>query len=80
MNPISNLISDDFMSRFKLFHSQTLFEPNWNALLIDRCALCGNRLKFPRARRVAICNGKKHKPFVITVSRLNEIKNQYEKL
>lgn len=73
---ISQLIGEDYLKRFKVYFRETLFEPNWSALLNDRCPICGNKLKFPKAKVMAYCNGKKHtKNFVIMLQRLNKIKS-----
>ncbi len=69
---------DDFMKRFTLYHADTLFPPNWDALKDNRCILCGNRLKFPKAKVMAYCASKKHKRFVITLSRLERIQELYK--
>ncbi len=71
---IKDLIGEDFLKRFKLVFRETLFEPNWEALKVNRCPICGNKLKFPKAKIMAYCNGRKHqKSFVIMLKRLEKI-------
>lgn len=81
MNDLKNIISklgDEYMSRFRVFHAQTLFEPSWVNLKQNRCPLCGCKLKQPRGRIVAICKSVKHgKPFIIAVEKLNTINSKH---
>lgn len=65
---------DGYMSRFKVYNPDTLFEPDWSLLIHTRCPLCGNRLKTLRNKKFSICSGKKHgKSFIISAKRLAEI-------
>lgn len=74
MNPISNLF-DSYLKDIKVTWRETLFEPNWDALKVDRCPICGNKLKYLRDKNLAICHGKKHKKsFIISKDRLQRIK------
>lgn len=69
-------IKQDYLDKFKVFHEQTLFPPNWDALKENRCPLCSCLLKFPYNRSVAICRSKKHKKsFIIKLNILDKIKN-----
>lgn len=79
---IQEILGESFLSKFKIVWRETLFEPAWDALKIDRCPICGNKLKRPRVRKIAYCNGKKHaKPFFINLDRLEKIKSiDYEKV
>lgn len=75
---IDSILGSDYLSKFRVFHPQTLFEPDWNMLLKDRCPICFNKLKVSRNRPIAYCNGVKHKKnFVISKDRLEEIKLKF---
>lgn len=74
---ISEFLGKQFLEKFKIVWRETLFEPAWEVLKVDRCPICGNKLKFPKAKKIAYCNGKRHKKsFVINVNRLNELKTR----
>lgn len=67
-----------YLERMRVFNSQTLFPPNWPALLLFKCPLCGNKLKLSR-RGVYLCNGKKHgEQFIITKKRMEAILKQHD--
>ena len=56
----------DYLARFRIFYPTLLFEPAWKMLKEYRCPICGNLLKYPLGRKIAICRGKRHKkPFII---------------
>ena len=76
---IKSILGDVYLERFKVFHPDTLFDPNWPALLQERCPLCGNKLKYPRiSPKIAYCDGVKHgKRYVIKKDRLNAITAKY---
>lgn len=62
---------EGYLTRFKVIHGQTLFEPQWENLNAKRCVLCGNKLKFPLKGVNAICTSKKHRyPFIINKNKL----------
>lgn len=79
---IQEILGENYLSKFRFFNPETLFEPYWDNLKIDKCPLCGNKLKYPRVRKIAYCRGKKHgKPFFINLDRLQKIKSiDYEKV
>jgi len=61
-----NINIDEYMKRFRIFYPQTLFEPNWKALNINCCPLCGNKLKLTLNKKIIYCKGVKHrKPFIM---------------
>lgn len=72
INSISDYLND-YLKRFKIVNPDTLFPPNWEVLKENRCPLCFNRLKFPKGKNVAICNGVKHKTFVIHLETLKRL-------
>ena len=76
---IKELLGDKYMERFKVYSRETLFEPYWDGLLKKMCPLCGNKLKETRNKRIAYCNGSKHRlsPFFIDKKRLNQIELTY---
>lgn len=74
MKTLQELLGQSYLSKFKVYRDVTLFEPYWDNLLVNRCPLCGNRLKFPLKKKIALCNGKKHKTFLINLDRLEKIK------
>jgi len=74
---IQGFLGEDYLKKFRVFHPDTLFPPDFSLLLQDRGPLCTNKLKYPRVRKIAYCRGKKHgKPFFISLTRLDEIKRQ----
>lgn len=78
---IKQILGDTYMSRFKVFNMDTLFEPEWSNLQINRCPLCGNKLKFLRNGKLALCSGRLHKKsFCISIKRLSLIKEKYGKI
>lgn len=75
MIDIKEILGDEYMKKFRVFHPQTLFEPFWENLREKRCPLCGNKLKFPLKLKIAMCASKKHgKPFVITLKIFDKLK------
>lgn len=71
---IKELLGKEYLDKFKIIYSSILFEPNWEALKLNRCPLCGNKLKFPRNKEIGFCRSVKHKKsFVISNKRLKEI-------
>lgn len=73
---ISNILGEEYLKKFKIYNSELLFEPFWDNLKINRCPICGNKLKFARSKPIVYCNGKKHaKTFIIQLDRLNKIKD-----
>ena len=75
MNPLSSLLNHD-LSRFKLYHEQTLFPIDKETIIRakqeKRCIYCGLKIKFPRTGKIAYCNSPKHpKRFVIKLETLN---------
>ena len=74
MNDIKSILGQDYLSRFRVFHSITLFEPSWEAIKEKRCPLCGNKLKLPKNERMYYCRGVKHKkPFIISPQKVHQI-------
>lgn len=68
------VIPQNYLDRFKVFYPQTLFPPNWEALVEGRCPYCGNKLKHSSQRLISFCRGVKHaKSFVITDKVYNKI-------
>lgn len=75
---INEIFGEEYLDKFRVLFRETLFEPAWEALKVNRCPLCGNKLKFPQSKKIAYCSGRKHKKsFVINLERLQEIKNIY---
>lgn len=73
MKTISNLIPENYLKRFRVFPDQTLFQLDWSVLDKKCCPLCFCKLKFPRNKKFAMCNSKKHKKsFIISLIKLNE--------
>lgn len=61
-----NIDIEKYMKRFRIFYPQTLFEPNWKALNVQCCPLCGNKLKLTQNHKIFYCHGRKHlRPFVM---------------
>lgn len=78
MKSTQELIKEDFLKRFQVYFPQTLFAPDFDMLLVDRCILCRNKLKFGKKRPIAFCRSKKHsKPFFINIPRLHQIQLAY---
>lgn len=72
---IKDILGSEYMSRFKVFHPQTLFEPTWENLKENRCPLCSNKLKFPLKGGMVMCRSNKHgKPFIIKKETLNKLR------
>lgn len=68
---------DEYMKRFRVFNPETLFEPEWNLLKLNRCPLCGNLMKFTFDGKSAYCSGKKHrKRFFLSMESLEKIKER----
>lgn len=68
---INDFINEDFLKNFKVYYPQSLFEPDWEMLAYWRCPICRNRLKFPKGKSIAYCNGKKHmRTFIINKDKL----------
>jgi hypothetical protein len=77
---IAKILGADFLEKFRYIPRETLFPPNWDALLEKRCPLCGNKLRTPirRNQSIMFCNGKAHKkPFIINKARLDSIYVSY---
>ena len=78
---ILQILGEKYLSRFTVYHPETLFPPHWPALLDSRCPLCGNKLKWPirmKHNRTFICSGVSHgKTFVIKGERLDQIKAKF---
>lgn len=75
---ISQLLGEEYLKKFKVYHQATLFEPNWKALIINHCPLCGNKIKKMKTRPLYFCNSIKHpKPFLIKQERLFNLKRKY---
>lgn len=75
MIEIKQLLGEEYLKRFRVFHPQTLFEPRWDSLKHKRCPLCFNLLKFPLRGGVAICSSNKHaKQFIIKLSTLSKLR------
>lgn len=71
---IKQILGEDYLKKFRIFHPTTLFEPSWEALKEKRCPLCFNKLKIPRDNKIAYCRSSKHKKsFVIDLTKLNRI-------
>lgn len=51
----------------------TLFEPNFDALKEMRCIHCGNKLRVLRCGKSAFCPSKKHRSFIIGMSKLKQL-------
>jgi hypothetical protein len=77
---ISELLGEEYLERFKVYHQATLFEPFWDALLLDRCPLCGSKLKKMKTKPLYYCKSIKHKrSFLIKQERLSEVKRKHKK-
>ena len=72
---VSDFLGEDFLKRFRVFHPQTLFEPDWELLKQGHCPICRNKLKVSRSKPIVYCNGVKHKRnFVISKEKYNKIR------
>ena len=72
---IQQILGDKYMEKFKIYHEQTLFPPDWNMLKENRCPLCFNLLHFPLKGNVVYCKSNKHrKQFVISEEKLRKLK------
>ena len=63
---------EEYLSKFRVF-KDSFDDPDWKMLRDKRCPACGNKLKFGTYKEVVYCNGKKHKSFLITLKRYNEM-------
>lgn len=54
-------IDPNYMSRFKVYKSEALFDPDFSLLKENRCPICTNRLKTKSDGSAVYCNGKKHR-------------------
>jgi len=71
---IEQLLGEDYLKKFRIFHEITLFPPCWEALKERRCPLCFNKLKIPKIGKIAYCRSAKHKKsFIIDLTKLNRI-------
>lgn len=74
MENIKNLLGVAYLRRFKVFHPDTLFPPQWENLKQYRCPLCSNKLKQPLKKNIYFCDGKKHgRRFVVRADVLCQI-------
>ena len=73
MGTIKEILGENYLKRFRVFHSQTLFPPDFDLLLKRHCPLCGCKLKIPLSQKIAYCPSKKHLKFIITMPKLHSI-------
>jgi len=64
---------EQYLKKFRIDYPQILFPPDFNLLKENRCILCMNKLHFPRFKKIAYCDSKKHKRFIISLSKLKEL-------
>ena len=68
---IADILGNDYLKKFRVFHDQSLFEPDWDMLKKHRCPICSSKLHQPRASKYMMCTSKKHKrPFLISAKKL----------
>lgn len=69
-----------YLERFKIYTSDTLFDPDYSMLINGRCILCSCKLKYVMRSKIFLCSSVKHrKPFIIKEERLNEIQQNFNK-
>lgn len=61
---------DEYLNRFKVYNSQTLFGPDFSLLEQNRCPLCGMKLHIRADKKLAFCRSKYKDKFVIGAQRL----------
>jgi hypothetical protein len=62
--PLSSLLKN-LMEKFKVEYAETLFTPNWEALEVDYCPICGFKLYKMRSKPLWFCKSTSHKGFII---------------
>ena len=71
---IKEILGEDYLKKFRVYHPVILFEPNWEALKKYSCPICGNKLKFARDKEIGYCRSIKHKnPFIISNKRFMKL-------
>lgn len=67
-----NIDIEKYLSKFKVYKSDNLFDLDLTVLKEGRCPKCFNKLKMMRDGKKAYCNSKKHfKTFIVNVDKLN---------
>ncbi len=63
--------SEEYLKKFKVYNSPSLFEPDFKLLKKGRCPVCGIILRVPFEGKIAYCPSKKYKKhFVIGKEKL----------
>ena len=70
MENTQQLLGNYDMSRFKVYYSNSLFEPDFKLLQKNLCPICGRKLYIPRNKKIAYCKSKQNDKFVISIQRL----------
>ena len=65
------IFKEQYLSKFRVF-KDSIEDPDWKMLRDKRCPACGNRLKFGTFKEVVYCKSRKHKAFIMTLTRYNE--------
>ena len=68
---------EQYLNRFTVYKSDTLFDVDYTLLREGRCPICQNKLRVLRNGKRAICSSKKHpKVFTIGMEQLNKLNGQ----
>lgn len=68
---VGGLLSNYDLTRFKVYKSVTLFEPDFTSLQKNKCPICGRKLYINVKKTIARCKSKKsNDKFFISVPRL----------
>lgn len=68
-----NIQLEDYLKRFRVFHSTSLFPPDFNLLKQMKCPICARKLYFNRDQSKAFCKSKQKDKFFITRNTLSRI-------
>lgn len=74
MKSISDSFAANYLTKFRVF-KDSIEDPDWKMLRDKRCPSCSGKLKFGTFKEVVYCKSKKHKPFMLTLKRYNQIIN-----
>lgn len=72
INPFNN----NRLNNIKITHKPTLFDTDYGiARELRICPWCGNKLLFPRNKKIALCRSPKHagNTFVVKIDNLKDI-------
>ena len=75
---VGGLLSSDYLKRFRVFKSKSLFEPSREELIRwlsqERCPLCYRKLYWNRDQTKAFCKSKFKDKFFITKEAMKKYK------